>query len=366
MPATFIPGIELSRRLYDDVVRAVLDREFPGLPYAAGLIGPGSEVLGFDTERSTDHDWGPRRLIFLADTDAGRAGEVRDAVGRALPETFLGHPTVFPEGSHRVVVTGVGAWFRARLGFDPRARLGLADWLAAPTQALAELTGGAIFHDGLGDLGRVRRRLAWYPDDLWRYLLACQWQRIGQEAAFPGRGAHVGDELGSALVAARLARDVVRLCLLMARTYPPYSKWLGYAFARLPIAATVGPPLTEALAARDWPERERRLNAAFVAAGRAHNALGLTAPVDPEPVRYFDRPFLVPPADRFADALRATITDPALCRLPAVGAVDHFIDSTDALNHHRIRAAAVTAVLGLGDDHEPDDDQESDASADAH
>jgi hypothetical protein len=31
-------------------VRPLMDRHYPGLPHAAALIGPGSEVLGFDTQ----------------------------------------------------------------------------------------------------------------------------------------------------------------------------------------------------------------------------------------------------------------------------------------------------------------------------
>ena len=36
-------------------------------------------------------------------------------------------------------------------------------------------------------------------------------------------------------------------------------------------------------------------------------------------------------AERFTAALREAITDPAVRRLPPTGAVDQFIDSTDAL-----------------------------------
>lgn len=345
MSVAFLPGTELSRTFYAEIVRPILDREFAGLAYSAALIGPGSEVLGYDTERSTDHDWGPRLLIFLDDDHAGQAEAVGTAIGHRLPDTFRGYPTVFPEGAHRVSVSGLGGWLRSRLGFDPRAEIGTREWLGVPAQLLAELTAGEVFHDGLGDLGRVRQRLAWYPDDVWRYLLACQWQRISQEEPFPGRCAEVGDDLGSMIIAARLARDVIRICLLMARRYPPYAKWLGSEFARLPIAATVGPSLTAALAARDWPEREKHLTAAYVATAEQHNALGLTEPLDPTPVPFHSRPFLVPNAGRFAGALRASITDPDLRRVPRVGAVDQFLDSTDAMNDHGLRDAAAAAIL---------------------
>ena len=61
-----ISGLELSRRFYWEAVRPLLDDYAPGLPHAAALIGPGSEVLGFDDLTSTDHHWGPRVLLFLA------------------------------------------------------------------------------------------------------------------------------------------------------------------------------------------------------------------------------------------------------------------------------------------------------------
>ena len=55
-----------------------------------------------------------------------------------------------------------------------------------------------------------------------------------------GRTAEVGDDLGSALIATRLARDLMRVCFLFARTYWPYAKWFGTAFARLPASDDLG------------------------------------------------------------------------------------------------------------------------------
>jgi hypothetical protein len=103
---------------------------------------------------------------------------------------------------HHVRVAALDAWLRGQLGFDPRAGIATLDWLATPTQRLAELAGGAVFHDGLGELAPARASLAWYPRDFWCYVLACQWQRLSQEEAFPGRCAEAGDELGSVVVTA--------------------------------------------------------------------------------------------------------------------------------------------------------------------
>jgi hypothetical protein len=68
----YIPGLQLAREFYADAVRPLLDEQFPQLPHAAALLGPGSEVVGLDSQRSTDHDWGPRLQVFLMSGDTVR------------------------------------------------------------------------------------------------------------------------------------------------------------------------------------------------------------------------------------------------------------------------------------------------------
>jgi hypothetical protein len=82
---------------------------------------------------------------------------------------------------------------------------------------------------------------------------------------------------------ARLARELMRLWLLMHRRYPPYSKWLGSAFALVPGGAGLGCHLAAALATAGWPARERELVCAYRIVAEAHNGLGLTEPLDPAP-----------------------------------------------------------------------------------
>ncbi|GHH37768.1 DUF4037 domain-containing protein [Amycolatopsis oliviviridis] len=345
MTRSFLPGLELAARFYTEVVAPILDRALDGIPYSAALIGWGSEVQGFDTVRSTDHAWGPRMQLFLGGADfLARRDDLDALLDRELPVEFRGYPVrfAFPPDTparHWVHVTGLRDFFTWHLGADPADGLSIPAWLAVPTQVLRELTGGMVFHDGLGLLEPYRKLLAWYPDDVWRYVLACQWMRLSQEEPFVGRCGEVGDDLGSAVVAARQVRDLMKLCLLMNRVYPPYSKWLGTAFAALPCARALTPYLSGALSARGWQEREQHLSPAYEIAARLHNDLGLTEPIDGT-VRYFhDRPFLVLDAYRFTDALVATISDAAVRALPPVGAIDQYVDSTDLTDrsHFEVR-----------------------------
>src|SRR5690348_7265587 len=96
---SFMPGQQLSRLFYDDAVRPILEEQFPKLRHSAGLLGTGSDALGFDTERSMDHHWGPRVWLFLSDCDYSEslASQIRDLLAQTLPFEIHGFPTHFVE-----------------------------------------------------------------------------------------------------------------------------------------------------------------------------------------------------------------------------------------------------------------------------
>ncbi|MEU4539405.1 DUF4037 domain-containing protein [Streptosporangium sp. NPDC023825] len=340
MMSSFIPGLELSRAFYAQVVRPIV----ADVPHSAALIGAGSEVLAFDTERSTDHDWGPRVVVFVA---AHRAEAVRRAVAGHLPEDFRGYRTTVTGEHHGVQVSDPATWFTERLGFDPLGGVSVLDWLSTPWQRLAEVTSGEVFHDGLQVMERARASLRWYPPDLERYVLAGQWRRLAQQEAFPGRCGEVGDDLGSALVTAGLARDLMRLVVLMRRRYPPYAKWLGSAFARLPGTAELGDALSAAVAATGWRRREEHLGVVYRRVAALHNRMGVAPALEGSLRPYHRRPFQVIDAGRFAGALHDAITDPRVRALPPVGSIDQFGDCVDLLTDPRRCRAATRAVLEL-------------------
>jgi hypothetical protein len=355
--ADFVPGLVLAERFYHDAVRPILDANFPGLSHSAGLIGSGSEVLGFDTPVSSDHHWGPRAIIFLGEDDHARHAEsIREALRGSLPPTFLGWPTSFAKPDpgdhgvqrlqpttsgpvdHRVDLMTLRGFFLNYLAFDLRDPLDAADWFTFPSQKLRTIVAGAVFHDAIG-LEDVRARFGWYPQDVWLYLMAAGWIRISQEEHLMGRAGQVGDEIGSALIGGRLVRDLMRMCFLIERQYAPYAKWYGTAFARLKAAGPLSPLLWQALRAEAWPERDRALGEAYAVVAQMHNTLGLTEPMPTAVEQFFGRPFSVIFGERFAKALCARIEDPTVRQIPLLmGSIDQWSDSTEVLQAAVLRA----------------------------
>lgn len=312
-----VHGLQLSRQLYVELVRPLLDQHLPGLAHGAALLGRGSEVLGFDDAVSTDHDWLARVQLFVADDVRD---EVDDVVCRVVPTDFRGH-------SVGLEVTTVRAFFLDQLALDVDREISAADWLTFPEHVLRTLTAGAVFHDEVG-LGAVRERLAYYPHDVWRYLMVAGWWRIGPEANLVGRVGSVGDELGSALIGARLVADVMRLCFLLERRYAPYSKWFGTAFAWLTCAPAMTPLLQRVVRAEGWREREEALLVVHDELVGLHDALGLTEPATRSVEQMWGRPFRAGWSN-CAELLRAQIHDPDIVRVAErwpVGPVDQFRD----------------------------------------
>lgn len=353
-------GLSLSQRFFTECVEPIVGEGFPELTFAAALIGDGSEVLGYDTEISTDHDWGPRLQIFLdADDFAKTAPGLLAVLDRDLPETFEGWPVRFADrdrspregvaggicgSDHGVELYTLAAWTRVHLALGDVEAMTIADWLSIPEQSLLAATAGAVFRDDRGGLKALRSRLARYPDDVWRYKLASQWRRIGEEQAFVGRAGDVGDELGSRIVAARLARDVMCLVLLIERRYAPYAKWLGSAFAMSPSAPQFKAVLDRALRANDWKTREVALAEAYRLAGDLQVAHHVPGAITPRIGPYYDRPYTVVNAEEIADSLAAAA--PSLRDFPPAGAVDQVSDNVAVLAHPGRAQAVMRGLRG--------------------
>ncbi len=355
----FIPGMELAEGFYKEAVKPVLDKDFPGLAYSAALIGGGSEVLGYDTETSTDHHWGPRAMLFLSPDDYVKLkSRIQKIMAVKLPARYRGYSTNFsapdpndngvqlmrPAGpgniNHRVEVFTIQGYFRDYLGIDITKELDTIDWLTLPQQKLRSIKTGKICHDGLG-LKEIQRKLAWYPRDAWLFILAALWQRVGQEEHLTGRAGEAGDEAGSAIIAGRIARDIMRLVLIMNKEYPPYAKWLGTAFVKIEAGKELQPILEKIVHGQSWQERDKLLARAYELLAEIHNNLKITEPLPAQAYRFFGRPFQIIGGAKFVNALLEKIKDPkitATLKRSPVGSIDILTDNSDLLEDPAFRA----------------------------
>lgn len=345
----FIKGLKLSRLYFEQVVNPILAKHDKQLHYAAGLIGPGSEVLGFDDSMSTDHDWGPAVTIFLTDYNAHLIFGIDELMRYDLPHNFKGYSTNYiysPEtpDSQVMAITTRGAinhqvksvtlrdYFMEFLAWDIDHRPDVIDWLTFPSQKLRAITSGAVFHDGDGELTHIRARLAWYPDNIWLYLMMAQWKRIGEEEHLMGRAGYIGDELGAGIITNRIISDVMRLCFLMEREYAPYAKWFGTAFQQLECAEILSPLLRRMQLAENWEQRQLAYTKVIEFLIEKHNQLKITEPIFATTKKFHTRPFLVSGGGSIASKIQRAIDSPDVKKLfdlpTPIGGIDQISDET--------------------------------------
>ena len=144
-----------------------------------------------------------------------------------------------------------------------------------------------------------------------------------------GRCGYDGDELGSRLIAARLVHDLMNLCFLIERQYPPYSKWFGTAFQRLTCSARLLPMFAGVVDAQTWQAREVPLCQAYQVVAELQNELGLISSLPVQVSSFHGRPFQVIHAEVCAEALKSQIRDPdvtCIAQLTDCGALEQFVN----------------------------------------
>ena len=360
----FIPGLKLSEYFFLEDVKPILDKYFQDLKYSTGLIGSGSEVLGFDDEVSRDHDWGPRLILFINDDDyLNLNSSIDEILKNNLLPTCHGYSTNFcepdAEGSrllkpsyenginHAIELTSIKHYFNNLLGVDIYEDLSFKDWLSFPQQILLSIQSGEIFSDQIG-LNDIRSKLNYYPDDIWLFLMASSWQRIGQEEHLAARGGFTNQDIGFSVIASRLVRDIMQLGFLLEKKFAPYAKWLEKAFCQLNCAEELIPLLSKIIHSSDWKIRQENLCLAFEVLAKMHNNLDITEPINSKCSEWHKRSFKAIHGERFAKIITKSIEDSkmqTIIQKGLVGGIDQISDNTDVLENLPLRRALVDAVF---------------------
>jgi len=286
----FIKGLDLSESFFNECALPLLQKYYPGLRYSAGLIGWGSDVLGYDDAVSADHNWGPRVYLFLKEEDKSKKQELKDMFAENLPYEHRGYSVNFAningESHMKPISEGkvkplmdiltvdeyLADWY---LGRSDLTNLTDLDWLTFSEHRLLGVTSGKIFKDDLGFKEKLEP-LRFYPENVRLYLIASNWTIISVEQAFVNRCAYVGDNIGSALVCGRIADRLMRLAFLYCKKYAPYGKWFGTAFSKLSVKDELKDALLKAVTAFDIETREDELVRAQKLVIDMHNEAGIT------------------------------------------------------------------------------------------
>ena len=232
-------GLELSKAFYEQFGAPMLHEQFPDEErcIAVGLLGSGSECLGYDDEISQDHDFEPGFCLLLPGEDVidRRTAFQLERAYAKLPKEFMGfrRSALAPVGGARHGVLRTSEFFTEKVG-APDGVLTVDQWLKLPQQALLEATGGQLFRDDLGAVTAIRAALSAMPEDARRKRLSGQLLLMAQAGQYNYlRCLKHGEPAAAQLAVNEFVKSCIETVFLLNRAYAPYYKWSFRAMRRL-------------------------------------------------------------------------------------------------------------------------------------
>lgn len=223
-------GIELAKQFYDTFGATILEGEFKEVSdrIAVGLVGEGSECLGFDDEISHDHDFEPGFCMWITKEDEQKFGFRLERAYSRLPKEFLGfkRQPLSPVGGNRHGVLVIEDFYRKFLGTEtvPKDELW---WLDVPATTLRTATNGEVWRDELGIFSSIRGELLkGYPEDVRRKKIAAHTLMLAQSGQYNlPRSLKRGDIGAAQLCVSEFVRHTISLVYLLNNVYEPFYKW---------------------------------------------------------------------------------------------------------------------------------------------
>ncbi len=229
-----LKGMDISRKYYEEYGKPMLVEKFPEYVdrVAAGLVGEGSECLGYDDVMSTDHDFGPGFCLWLTREDYEAVGREMQRAYAELPGEYMGFPArnVTAQGGDRVGVLCMDDFFRRYTGYaqapDRETRNGLASWMSIPIPALKTVTNGEIFADPLGEFTGRREAFAAYPEVVRLRKLAMSLGVMAQAGQYNyGRMCKRSDQAAAWLCISEFVNAAIETGYHLNQLYQPFYKW---------------------------------------------------------------------------------------------------------------------------------------------
>lgn len=223
-------GLELSSAYFEEYGRPMIDNQLAQYKeyIAAGLVGEGSECLGFDDELSVDHDFGPSFCIWVPENIYKQVGTQIQNAYDCLPQDYRGYRRITSaQGGGRVGVMSIENFYLKYTGYS-RAPEDNMEWFRIPESFLATVTNGKVFMDNLGTFSNIRASLkSFYPTDVVKKKLASRCAYIAQSGQYNyPRCMNRGDNQAAYLACGEFTKNVLGILYLLNETYMPYYKWM--------------------------------------------------------------------------------------------------------------------------------------------
>ncbi len=241
-------GLEIAREFYLQHGKPMLEAQFPETAdrIAVGLVGEGSECLGFDDEISRDHDFEPGFCLWITEADERDFGFRLERAYAKLPKEFMGlrRGALSPVGGNRHGVITVEKFYTRFLG-APSAPDTLGRWLYTPTWSLGAACSGAVFADPLGAFSAVREiLLQGFPEDIRRKKLAAHTVLMAQAGQYNYfRCLSRGEQGAAQLAVFEFVKHAISTIYLLNNRYEPFYKWAYRGLRQLPVLGAVGDAL---------------------------------------------------------------------------------------------------------------------------
>lgn len=222
-------GLDISQKYYETYGKKLLEEKYSQYldDITVGLVGEGSECLGFDDEYSSDHDFGPSFCIWLDDDLYDKISDELQKDYDNLPKEFMGFSArnVTVNGKNRVGVLKTMDFYKSILECD-KIPENSREWHSIPEKFLCTATNGRIFKSSNGSFEKIRKYLEYYPKEVKMQKLAIALGNMAQTGQVNfSRMMKRNDLLSAHLCINEFVNYTINCVYILNDKYTPYYKW---------------------------------------------------------------------------------------------------------------------------------------------
>lgn len=226
-------GLDLSKKYFNELVYPLIGENFPQLKgrLAYGLVGEGSECYGLDDDLSKDHDFYPRLMVWMEDSDYKNYGKpIKNLLAKESKDFDFNEANK----NFRTGPLSIGDFYQRYTSFR-NFPINDLDYFKIPETFLSTATNGEVFLDELGGFSKIRSYLkGHYPKDVYLKKLAKALSLMGQAGQYNYPRSIKRRDLSAVFFSkAEFVENTYQALYLLSGNYKPYYKLAASYLSKL-------------------------------------------------------------------------------------------------------------------------------------